>query len=160
VDSVKVNDWLQVVGLFGVIASLLFVGLQMKQDREVAMLAAYQSRSDASAQTLMDIATDPINRSAWMKGAMGQTDSLTEEESEAAYMQGATFLFMTENIHFQYESGFLPDDHWQRTRNTTKWNLQHSAMRSVFENAPGTWRAPFAEVMKELIAEVDAEAAP
>ena len=33
-DSAKLNDWLQVVGLFGVIASLIFVGLQMKQDRD------------------------------------------------------------------------------------------------------------------------------
>ncbi len=30
------RDWLQILGQFGVIASLLFVGLQMKQDHEKA----------------------------------------------------------------------------------------------------------------------------
>ena len=44
-DSAKLNDWLQVIGLFGVIASLIFVGLQMKQDREIALAGTYQDRT-------------------------------------------------------------------------------------------------------------------
>jgi hypothetical protein len=47
-NSSKINDWLQVVGLFGVIASLVFVGLQMRQDREIALSEAYQDRTAIS----------------------------------------------------------------------------------------------------------------
>jgi len=43
-DSAKLNDWLQVIGLFGVIAGLAFVGLQMKQEQKIALSAAYQAR--------------------------------------------------------------------------------------------------------------------
>jgi len=32
-DMAKINDWLQVVGFFGIFASLLFVGLEMQQSR-------------------------------------------------------------------------------------------------------------------------------
>ena len=39
-DSAKVNDWMQVVGIFAVVASLLFVGLQMKQTHEIALAEA------------------------------------------------------------------------------------------------------------------------
>jgi hypothetical protein len=35
-DSAKINDWAQVIGIFALVASLMFVGLQMKQDREIA----------------------------------------------------------------------------------------------------------------------------
>jgi len=38
--STRLNEWLQVAGLFGVIASLMFVGLQMKQQQEIALSAA------------------------------------------------------------------------------------------------------------------------
>ena len=34
--SKELNDWLQVVGLFGVLGGLIFVGLQLRQDRQVA----------------------------------------------------------------------------------------------------------------------------
>jgi len=40
-DQRKIGDWLQIVGMFGVIASLLFVGLQMKQSHEIAKSATY-----------------------------------------------------------------------------------------------------------------------
>jgi hypothetical protein len=33
----RVGNWLQIAGLFGVIGSLLFVGLQIKQNREIAL---------------------------------------------------------------------------------------------------------------------------
>ena len=36
------------IGIFGVIASLMFVGLQLKQSQEIAVSAAYQARADAS----------------------------------------------------------------------------------------------------------------
>ena len=49
-DSTKVNDWLQVVGLFGVIASLIFVGLEMQQAKQIALSAANQARTDASVE--------------------------------------------------------------------------------------------------------------
>lgn len=50
-DSAKLNDWLQVLGMFAVVASLIFVGLQMRQDHEIALSAIYQAR----AQMTIDI---------------------------------------------------------------------------------------------------------
>jgi hypothetical protein len=32
-DSAKLNDWMQVIGIFALVASLVFVGLQMKRPR-------------------------------------------------------------------------------------------------------------------------------
>ncbi len=37
------KDWLQVIGVFGVIASLVFVGLQLRQSHEIALVAPYQA---------------------------------------------------------------------------------------------------------------------
>ncbi len=46
-DSAKLSDWLQVVGLFAVVASLIVVGLQMKQTDAIALSAIYQERAIA-----------------------------------------------------------------------------------------------------------------
>ncbi len=37
------KDWLQVIVVFGVIASLVFVGLQLRQSHEIALVAPYQA---------------------------------------------------------------------------------------------------------------------
>ena len=63
-SSSKLNDWLQVIGLFGVIASLVFVGLQMMQDREIALSAIYQERASAVPEFFTSIATDDVARLA------------------------------------------------------------------------------------------------
>ncbi len=49
-DSAKLNDWMQVVGIFAVVASLIFVGLQMIQDREIALAGQYQERSATAVE--------------------------------------------------------------------------------------------------------------
>ena len=54
-DLSKINEWLQVVGIFGVLASLIFVGLQMKQAHEIALSNTYQSRSDATVDAMMAV---------------------------------------------------------------------------------------------------------
>ena len=44
-NSARINDSLQIIGLFGVIASLVFVGLQLKQSHEIALAEIYQART-------------------------------------------------------------------------------------------------------------------
>jgi hypothetical protein len=79
-DSAKLNDWLQVVGIFALVASLIFVGLQMAQDREIALSGIYQAR----AQMTIDInlaSTDPADFvSATAKIYAGDVDEITPEE--------------------------------------------------------------------------------
>ena len=41
-DAAKLNDWIQVIGIFALVASLIFVGLQMQQDREIARVMIYR----------------------------------------------------------------------------------------------------------------------
>ncbi len=39
-DSAKLNDWMQIVGMAAIVASLIFVGIQLKQDRDLAIAEA------------------------------------------------------------------------------------------------------------------------
>lgn len=48
-DSKKLNDWMQVLGLFALVASLIFVSLRMKQAEEIAIAAQYQERATSRA---------------------------------------------------------------------------------------------------------------
>ena len=75
-DSTKLNDWMQVVGIFALVASLVFVGLQMKQEQEIAIADTYASPTE-SAGTLADLIGQYPN--AWTGGLDG--DELSPEDN-------------------------------------------------------------------------------
>jgi hypothetical protein len=107
-DSNKLNDWLQLVGLFGVIASLVFVGVQVRQTQviaegESAMLSI--EPTVAARQLLID------NIDTWIKGCAGEKMSAAEEAKFAqlhrAYTQIAYFAWLTARHNIL---DFNPDD--------------------------------------------------
>jgi hypothetical protein len=158
VDSAKINDWLQIVGLFGVVGSLMFVGLQMRQDREIALSAATQARTDTTIQNIMGTASNPFYMSALDKIAAGQAGDLAPSEQMALFLTGTAALFNFENVHYQYLSGFIPDERWRGTRQALKGVLTRlDGTRRVYESNPGAWRESFQKVVNELIAEIDVE---
>ena len=73
-DSAKLNEWMQVVGIFAVVASLIFVGLQMQQDREIALSVATQARTETTVQSIAANAANPFYMSAIDKIANGDAE--------------------------------------------------------------------------------------
>jgi hypothetical protein len=114
-DSAKLNDWLQVAGTFGVIASLLFVGLEMRQAREIAVSQAYQSRAESEVASALDAAGNSMFLSGEAKIYAGRAEDLSPEEEIALEYQFGALLTLWENDHFQYERGFLSEEHWEKT---------------------------------------------
>ena len=68
-DSAKLKNWLQVVGIFALVASLLFVGLQMKQTQEIGQGEAAANILEGTStfrNTIID------NAEVWRSGCMGE----------------------------------------------------------------------------------------
>ena len=158
-DSEKLNDWLQVIGLFGVIASLIFVGLQMKQEQEIAMSAAYQARTEHITSIIGQYYIDPVFRSGMIKADAERFDELTADEIEVIRSFVFSIFAFYENIHFQYLNEVIDDEHWTKSRSGLKNVLREGGTRLIFENERSGWRESFRVFVRELIAEIDAEAA-
>jgi hypothetical protein len=156
-DSAKLNDWLQVIGLFGVIASLIFVGLQMKQEHEIALSNAYQARADTATQLWSDMASNPALVEATIKSEDLGYDSLSRMEKAVLAYSEQAWLHVFENIHFQYINGFISEEHWRRSREAFKSDFRTVGTRSLYERNPGMWRESFQQAINDLIAEIDAE---
>ena len=73
--SKELNDWLQVVALFGVLGGLIFVGLQLRLDRQVALAEGVQA---ASAEEKVWAQLMSENAEVWGKGLSGEPLSATE----------------------------------------------------------------------------------
>jgi hypothetical protein len=77
-DSRKLNDWLQILGIFGVMAGIAFVGLELRQDRRIALASAvdaYAAEQRAWAGLISE------NGEVWRKGLAGEPLEAIEKQT-------------------------------------------------------------------------------
>ena len=127
-DSAKISDWMQVVGIFALVASLVFVGMQMQQDREIARVMIYQSRASTLAELSIAAASSPEAMSAAVKSSFGdpgkeiQMDDwpvpITAQDMVLGTFQVNAFMAIADNSFYQYQQGFLPAEHWASVKSS------------------------------------------
>jgi hypothetical protein len=98
-DSARLNDWLQVIGIFALVASLIFVGLQMKQTQQIGEgeAAAYYSEITSSFRnTVIDYPE------VWRSGCMGEELSDGDQTRFAqmyySYLSAAYWLWIANDV--------------------------------------------------------------
>ena len=127
-DSAKISDWMQVVGIFALVASLVFVGMQMQLDREIARVMIYQSRASTLAEISMAAASSPEAMSAAVKSSFGDPSKeihvddwpapITAQDMVLGTYQVNAFMAIADNSFYQYQEGFLPAEHWASVKST------------------------------------------
>ncbi len=152
VDTSKINEWLQVIGMFGVIASLIFVGLQMQQTQQIALSSTYQARSSATSESLMAAVSSPEFLSASAKIYANKSDELTMQEAVAWEFYLGAEMTLFENNHQQYEMGFLSEEHWQRNVTELKCKFELPLNRQMMKN--WFYRESFMNVIDEIVDQV------
>jgi len=159
-DSTKLNDWMQVVGIFALVASLVFVGLQMKQSHEIALSEAFQARTDTSVDFAIATADSPLFVSAVSKRIPTNSEPLTVAENFAASRYAQAFLLLSENFHYQYVNGFISEQRWNGGMKTLESMLSRESpmpVRAVYEANPDRWDSDFGRVVEDVISNLDRE---
>ena len=150
------KDIAELIGIAAIVASLLFVGLQMKQSQEIALSAAYQARTEVLVEFLTSAATDEVARAAMAKNFSGAGGFTPDERTAATFMTRAGVALM-QNSHYQYSEGFLDEEHWQSVRTLIKQQLQTPIGREVLSDGQQI-RPSFKRVVDEISQEISAEA--
>ena len=153
----KLEDWLQIIALFGVVGSWFFVGLQMKQDREIALSEIWQARTAVLIENLSTSASNEILLSALAKSASGRLAEITPVEKEAGRLYIWAILYMWENSYHQYTLGFVPDEHWMRVRGGIKATLQDPFQGPIVLELSTRMRPSFRAVVIEIDHKLTAE---
>lgn len=99
-DSKRLHDWLQVIGIAAIVASLIFVGLQLKQSEEIAHAEVLQNVVAIGIEERALIAAHAVT---WHKACLGE--QLTAQEGVIAA-----------NIFFNYVQNSY--NSWIRIRET------------------------------------------
>jgi hypothetical protein len=151
-NTSQLQNWLQIIGLGGVILSLVFVGFEIQQSRQIAITDVYQQQA-ALLLDIYAIGAVPehtfVARRKWFQG-----EELDAYEIGLLKFDHNPWLTYYENIHFQYAQGMLPDEHWESIRNEIRnrvridmYFLEH------WESQRGSWSSSFAEEVDKVIQE-------
>ena len=157
---------MQVIGIFALVASLIFVGLQMRQTQAIAIANQYQDRAAISLEARFAVLQN--NTLLELRG-MDLLAQLADESIREAFEKkyGATAslgigygytvtkvtYLMMDNNHFQYQSGFLAEDTWHAYRTELKGYLTDRYFRYVWDGTRHQYRTDFQTVVDELIIE-------
>ena len=106
------NEWLSLAASLGVIAGIVFLGVEIQQNTAVTRSAAAQDISDRSAEFFMRVAENS-ELARVVKVATENPSELSEIEIvQYRYLTGAIFMLM-EGAYKQYQLGFLPAAGWE-----------------------------------------------
>ena len=78
------KDFAELFGIAAIVASLIFVGLQMKQSHEIALAEIYQARASMVVDWANQIALNTAAMTAAVKGRDGKFDDITAHAESAA----------------------------------------------------------------------------
>ena len=144
--SRELNDWLQVVGLFAVLGGLIFVGLQLRLDRRVALSEGAVAGLQAQVG-FVDLLVQ--NSDVWLKGASGESLSPSEQhqfdELAAVYEFRYFTIWNTAN-----QLGSAPPDRWvgeaaldffDNPGLLAWWNKYLARLDQIDEDDGGEWVA-------------------
>jgi hypothetical protein len=99
----------EALGFIGVVASLVFVGLQIRQNTSVARGQTRQQLAALNQEWLILVSTDSAFRSNFQKAWMQHSDSLTRDEAIRANWGMRLNMRRLENTYFQFAEGLIDE---------------------------------------------------
>jgi len=130
----KPTDWkifAEFVGIGAIVASLIFVGLQLKQSQEIALSQVHLERASGIVEQIISTSENPYYLSAIAKYDAGSSEAMTPVEYQALQAVGNAAIYSLEDAFYQHRRGFLSDERWQASRETIRWFLSGEGAGSL-----------------------------
>ena len=166
------KEIVEMMGIFGVIASLIFVGMQLMLDRKVALAEQYVDRAEsAKADRRTILESDDLMRYYEERWALGWRPAYWDEDWElaqrvnegkisvrsvlAAIVEDQLAIIGYDSVYFQYQQGLLDEDMWNQLRSGIKRNMTRNELsRAVYQQRARTTIQP---IVEEVLREIESE---
>lgn len=166
------KDLVEIAGIFAVVASLIFVGMQLQLDRKVALAEQYSNRAESvKADRRIILESDALMQYREKRWALGWRPAYWDEDWEiaglvkegalssrgviAAIIQDQLAIIGYDTIYYQYRQGLLEEESWIGLRSSLKRGMARDELaRAVYITHA---RATIRPVVEELLHEIESE---
>ena len=140
-----------IAAALGVIASLVFVGLQMRQNTLAIRLDSASQYQASLGNVELFIAQHPEFATLLVKGRTGQ--ELTEAEQLRLWVFYGNVMRTWQNVHHQYLAGALDEVLWQGNRARLDRVLKEDiGLVATWRNDESQYSPEFNQIVNDLLA--------
>jgi hypothetical protein len=147
----------EVVGAIAVVASIVYLAMQVRENTRSSRSATRQAISDAIVAANMIWAQSE----SFSQVFQDHLDGKELPEHQALQLSGYCYAYLRnwENVHYQYRSGMLSDEEWRGFRLNVKALLQVSAFRDFWAREREVFSLAFRREVEGLVGELPASPA-
>jgi hypothetical protein len=171
-DKEQLRLIVEAIGIISIVLSLLFVSLQLLQDRRVAIGEQYAARAEtALSQIRTQLESDAYLETFSKRWENGTRPGWWSEEN--VFFQGKVTprdvvvismlyrytLIGFDNLYFQYRQGLLDEEEWTLRRNTLRDLLSRDKMRRAYYTDSRSNTYTVLSILQEMANEIDNGAA-
>jgi hypothetical protein len=146
------------LGAIGVITTLVYLAIQIRQNSKTMEAQMYQARYQMSEDRSGQIAESAYLPAIYCKletdrGPLDpeKVDELTPEEPLRLRLTEKRMLRGVDNVFHQYTLGFLPDDFMEEINDTIR--LRYDLWQRIQPADTSTLRSSFSRYMKKIVDE-------
>lgn len=108
------------LGAMAVIASLVYLAIQIRQNTRAVKASTHQNLSDGFGDFLKLLVQDQRGAEIFRNGVHG-LEGLDEAERDTFYALLSILFMHFENAHVHRQQGLMEDEQWRRWRIATGW---------------------------------------
>jgi len=130
--KINLDTWIQLIGMTSIVASLLFVGLEMRQSQMIAQAGQQQERTAYFFNLLGSVSESGVD---WQSVVMETNSDYGEKFKKAEILRRNIFhahIFTYENDYFQYSQGLMPQEVWNAKLKALTFFYNQCDMRSLW----------------------------
>jgi len=143
-------NWIETIGIVGIIASLVFVGYQIKLSRDIASADIYQNFMSMIIEIqLTGVTNEPLSQ-ALVKDQLGE-EELTFYEQYLIWGWLETLMTAKDNLLIQHRLGLVSDDLWEIERRNISAQMGWACFRDYWSGASYAYSDDFAREVESAL---------
>ena len=129
-NKLDINAVVQLLGMLGIIISLIFVGLEMRQSQRIAIAGQYQARAAMNAASIQAAIEAGIDFSA--QSGLSQSNLTPEEQVQQRNFTNLAYTRI-ENDYYQYQQGLIDEETWEKKLFSIRSWYNNCDLRGIWE---------------------------
>ena len=147
-----INTTAQTIGVLAVLASLVFVGVQIRQNTRALKANSHHAVTDSFNAINILLMSDQNAARIFRLGLQGM-ENLDEDERVSCSYMNLGYMRIFETLHYQHGAGTLEAKLFEAELNTLKWAATNPGFRAWWAVNPFSFSAEFRTFFDGLIRE-------
>ena len=147
--KIDLNTAVQTLAMIGVMGSLIFVGLQMKQSQEIALAAQNTTRVGFYLAAIDSLAEQRMSYQTMLKQNFG-LEPATEDYRWFKENQSHALWFIAENDYLQHSLGLMDQDVWKAKLTVFRLAYNSCATREIYQLRRPMFDQRFVELIESI----------